>query len=249
MENNQSSNKLSLFIKKHWFQIIIVGFLLIVLMRKDFSFQINMNNPDKVEEPASHPMQNKQKQKELLTQKAEKESIKESNTGILERFGLSFIGGGNASNPKSEYSKIDEKVIGSYLKRFAQVAISESKKYGVPTSIILANSIFHSFAGTRDMAEIGNNHFAIACTSDWNGERGAYQNKCYRQYENAWTSFRDHSLFVTSGKYSNLLQYGTSDYKSWAKGLEKARYSEFSDLEKNLINIIEKHELYQLDIK
>ncbi len=219
-------------------------------MRKDFSFQINMNNPDKVEEPVFQPLEGKQKKKkELLTLKTEEQSSKNSNSGILERFGLSFIGGGTVSKPKSEFSKIDEKTIGSYLKRFAHVAISERKKFGVPSSIILANSLFHSFAGTRELAQSGHNHFAISCSPDWNGDSENFRNKCYRKYENAWTSFRDHSLFVTSGKYFNLLQYGTTDYKSWAKGIDKAGFSEFLDLEKNLIEIIEKYELYHLDVQ
>jgi len=247
MEKKTSSENIALYIKKHWFQFIIVSFLLFVLVRKDFSFQFNMNNPDNVEHPSTTPNENKQKRQELITQKkTDKESTK-SKPGILDRFGISFIGGGTTSNPKSEYSKMDEATSESYLKRFAHVAISERKKYGVPSSIILANGLLHSFAGSRDMAQLGHNHFAISCSSDWNGPNGNYQNNCYRHYENAWTSFRDHSLFVTSGKYAKLLQLGTTDYKAWAKGLEKNGFSEFSGLEKNLVEIIEKFELYHLD--
>lgn len=249
MENNLKSNNLTLYIKKYWFQIIIVGFLLFVLMRKDFSFQVNLNNPNNMDYPASRPVENKPKHKELLTEKSTNEPAKESNGGILDRFGLSFIGGGTSSKPKSEFPEIDEKVIESYIKRFAQLAVSERKKYGVPSSIILANALFHGFAGTRDMAQTGNNHFAIACSSDWSGASNNYQNKCYRHYENAWTSFRDHSLFVTTGKYSNLLQFGSTDYKSWAKGLQKEGFSEFDDLEKNLLDIIQKYELHRLDFQ
>ena len=207
-----------------------------------------MNNPDNVEEPSVEPLESNQKhKKELLTQQAEKQTKTKEKQGVLDRFGLSFIGGGTASKPKSELPNIDQKTIESYLKRFAHVAISERKKYGVPSSIILANALFHSFAGTRDMAQIGHNHFAIACSPEWSGNEAEFQNKCYRRYENAWTSFRDHSLFVTSGKYANLLQLGTTDYKSWANALEKYKFSEFSDLAKNLIEIIEKYELYHLD--
>ena len=246
MEKTNHSNNIIQYAKRHWFQLIIISFMLIVLMRKDFSFQINMNNPDNVEEPSSKPVENKQKNKKLITQK---EAETDSDSGILDRFSLAFIGGGTTSLSKSEFSKIDEKTIQSYLKRFAHVAISERKKYGVPSSIILANALYHGFAGTRDMAQNGNNHFAIACSSDWNGANGNYQNKCYRQYENAWTSYRDHSLFTTTGRYSYLVNLGPTDYKSWARGLEKNGFSEFPDLEKNLIEIIEKYELFHLDFQ
>lgn len=249
MENNLKSNNLTLYIKKYWFQIIIVGFLLFVLKRKDFSFQFNMNNPNNVDYPSSQPVEKKQKHKELLTEKSANEPSKTSENGILERFGLSFIGGESSSKPKSEFPELDGKMIDAYIKRFAQLAVSERKKYGIPSSIILANALFHSFAGARDIAQTGNNHFAISCTSDWQGASNSYQNKCYRHYENAWTSFRDHSLFVTTGKYSNLLQFGPTDYKSWAKGLESEGFSEFDDLEKNLLDIIEKYELHRLDFQ
>ena len=189
----------------------------------------------------------KQKNKELLTQKVEDKKVEQQKPGLLDRFGLSFIGGGVASAPKSELSTIDEKTVEAYLKRFAHVAISERKKYGVPSSIILANGLFHSFAGSRDIAQSGNNHFGIKCSSDWQGDKLTFQNHCYRIYENAWMSFRDHSLFVTSGQNSDLLQLGPIDYKSWANELDKIGFSEFPDLAENLIAIIEKYDLSQLD--
>jgi len=35
----------------------------------------------------------------------------------------------------------------AYLKRFARVAIAERKKFGLPSSLILAVSLLHSTAG------------------------------------------------------------------------------------------------------
>lgn len=249
MEKRSQSKGFTTYLKKYWFQIILTVFLLLVLSRKDFSFQVNLNNPGSMKEPNISVVESKQKPKELLTQKDEKVAKGDSSSGILDRFGLSFIGGGNASKTKSEYGSVAETVVEAYINRFAQVAISERKKYGVPSSIILANAIFHSFAGTRDLAQGAYNHFAISCSADWAGDRKTYQSKCYRNYENAWTSFRDHSLFVTSGKYSGLVQLGQTDYKSWAKELEKRGFSEFDDLEKNLRGIIEKYNLGQLDLQ
>lgn len=249
MEKRSQSKGFTTNLKKYWFQIILTGFLLLVLSRKDFSFQINLNNPDGLEVPTASAIDSKPKPKELLTQKDEKNVKSDNGSGILDRFGLSFIGGGNASKTKSEYGSVAETAVELYINRFAQVAISERKKYGVPSSIILANAIFHSFAGTRDLAQGAYNHFAISCSEDWSGDRKTYQNKCYRHYENAWTSFRDHSLFVTSGKYSDMVQLGQTDYKSWAKELEKRGFSEFDDLAKNLTIIIEKYNLEQLDLQ
>ena len=247
MENSNNSQNILHYFKKNWFQVTIICFLLFVLVRKDFSFQFNMNNPDNVEQPTKKSVEHKNKQTELLTQKSSDNKVESNKSGILDRFGLSFIGGGVAATPKSEFRKADERTVEAYLKRFAHVAISERKKYGVPSSIILANGLYHSFAGSRDITQSGNNHFGIKCSSDWQGDQVSFQNECYRIYENAWMSFRDHSLFVTSGKYSKLIELGQTDYKSWAKALEKSGFSEFSDLEKNLIEIIEKYELFHLD--
>ena len=242
---------ISAYLKKHWFQILMIGFALFIFTKRDFSFEFNMNNPNKTEQQGEPSSSNtKSKKKQIITQKKDAETVTKANAGFLDRFNIPFIGSGSTSSKaEPELSAIDEKVIESYLKRFAQVAISERKKYGVPSSIILANALYHGFAGKRDMAQQGNNHFAIKCEGDWQGESGTYHEDCYRHYENAWTSFRDHSLYVTSGKFAHLRQLESTDYKSWARELEKADFSEFPKLEKNLIEIIEKYGLHQLDFQ
>lgn len=236
------------YLKKYWFQLSIICIVLYVLSNKDFSFQFNVNSPD---QENTEELQNKaqekgtKKERELLTAKGSQPQVAKSEASFFSK--IPFIGGGSStSHTKSELPKIEEQVVESYLKRFAHVAINERKKYGVPASIILANALFHSYAGKRELAVAGNNHFAIGCT-DWNGERGSYSGKCYRHYENAWTSFRDHSLYLTSGKYAKFRQLGTTDYQSWAKHLEAEGFSEVDDLEDNLIQLIEKYSLDQLD--
>ncbi len=237
------------YAKKYWFQLSLVAIVLYVLGSKDLSFQFNINDPA-MENSTEHPekaQHHKNKAKDLITANRKNPEIAKSEAGIFSK--IPFIGSGNNSRHKSELPKIDESIVHSYIKRFAHVAISERKKYGVPSSIIVANALFHSYAGKRDISLSGNNHFAITCTNDWNGARGTYAGNCYRHYENAWTSFRDHSLFVTSGSYSKLRQLSSTDYKGWAKELEKAGFSEFGDLEDNLIDLIEKYELHQLDFQ
>ncbi|MFT7606395.1 MAG: flagellum-specific peptidoglycan hydrolase FlgJ, partial [Saprospiraceae bacterium] len=220
MENTSTIN-LTFYLKKYWFQLSLVTIVLYVILSKDLSFQFNINNPDienSIELP-NNVQQPGKKEKELFTQKSSNPEVVKSEAGFFSS--IPFIGSGSSSaKKKSELPQIEAFVIDSYLKRFANVAISERKKYGVPASIILANALFHSYAGKRDMAQSGNNHFAIPCTTDWNGPNDTYTGMCYRHYENAWTSFRDHSLFVTSGKYAKLRQLGSTDYKGWAKNLE-----------------------------
>ena len=74
------------------------------------------------------------------------------------------------------------------------------------------------------------------------------ENDCYRRYEKAWTSFRDHSVFVTSGKFSDLRRCGETNFKDWAKGLERLGYpSTGGHLADDLIKIIETYQLERLD--
>ncbi len=100
------------------------------------------------------------------------------------------------------------------------------------------------------MAQEGNNHFAIPCASDWSGSKGMYQGKCYRHYDNAWSSFRDHSTYLTSGRFPVLEKLDKQDFRAWAEGLEETGYSKSSrHLARSLIEVIENHQLYDLDSK
>jgi len=246
MQKNLDIN-ITAYLKRYWFQLALITIVLYVMSSKDFSFQFNVNNPDiESREVVPGKAQKGKKEKELLTANKKQKKVAKSEAGFFSK--IPFIGGGTTSvKKKSELPEIDEATVIAYVKRFAQVVINERKKYGVPSSIIIANALFHGYAGNRDMARSGNNHFAIPCTEDWSGDNGTYGGACYRHYENAWTSFRDHSLFVTSGEYASLRQLGSTDYKAWAKNLEAKRFSEFDDLEKNLIKLIEEYGLDQLD--
>lgn len=134
--------------------------------------------------------------------------------------------------------------IKSFIKRFVHVAINEQKKYGVPVSITLANSLLNADVGKRKMTKRSNNYFAIPCTDKWSGKK-LEADHCYRAYESAWSSFRDHSLFLT--KELKLSSLYDEDYKAWAKALEASGKFDIKDLEKNLIKVIEQLELYRFD--
>ena len=144
--------------------------------------------------------------------------------------------------------EIDEWTIKSYIERFSQVAITEQERFQIPASIILANGIFNSFAGQGEITLKGNNHFGIQCTSDWKGASMKQGGRCYRKYASAWESFRDHSHYLNQGKFKSLKQFEITDYKSWAKGLEKLKYGEQHKMSYQLIQLIEQYKLYQFDL-
>ncbi len=145
---------------------------------------------------------------------------------------------------RTEFFDQNANDIKSFIKRFVHVAINEQKKYGVPASITLANSLVNSDVGKRKMTKRSNNYFAIPCTDKWEGKK-VDADACYRSYESAWSSFRDHSIFLT--KELKLSSLYDENYKAWAKALQASDKFDIKDLEKNLIKVIEQLELYRFD--
>ncbi len=242
------------FVLKNWYKLGILAFLLYIFFQKDLSFEINLNAPTQTKEeipqqmpPNYNPIK---KEREKYTELKPATSIADNSSGSIDRFDLSpFSSSPKTINLLADLSRVDQDCKIKYLKRFSQVAVSERKKFGIPSSIILANALLQSASGKRDMAKKGNNQFAIPCESNWRGEKGNYSNGCYRHYENAWSSFRDHSIYITSGKFKSLRQLSHTDYKSWAEGLENAGYANSEGLAQNLVQVIEQYALFELDKK
>ena len=145
-----------------------------------------------------------------------------------------------------------DRKIKAYIRRFKDVAIVESKKYGIPASIKMAQAIVESDAGQSGLAKRNHNHFGIKCFS-----RTCRKGHCsnfgddshkdfFRIYGSAWESWRAHSKMIVSGRYKPLLKYG-NDYRKWARGLKKLGYATAKHYEQTLVDIIETYHLQTLD--
>ncbi len=143
-----------------------------------------------------------------------------------------------------EWSAADRE---AFVKRFAHVAVGEKQKYGIPASLILANGLLVSQAGKQDLARRANNFFALPCTPSWRGDRLEYDGSCFRAYENAWTSFRDNSIYLTEGALSDLPPLESDDYRGWARALEAAGFYPEGVHARQVIDLIEKARLYLHD--
>lgn len=145
-----------------------------------------------------------------------------------------------------------EKAVLDYIEKYKDFAMLEMQEYKIPASITLAQGILESGRGTSELARKGNNHFGIKCHNDWKGKR-MYKtddapNECFRVYNNASESYRDHSKFLAEGtRYAFLFELKITDYKGWAKGLKKAGYATFPAYANVLINLIENYDLTQYD--
>ena len=139
-----------------------------------------------------------------------------------------------------------------YIEKFSDQAVKEMHRAGVPASITLAQGILESSDGNSALAKYANNHFGIKCHAGWTGETFIMdddaQNECFRKYNSALESYRDHSEFLsTRSRYASLFELKTTDYKAWAHGLKKAGYATNPKYATILIQIIETYELYKYD--
>jgi len=138
-----------------------------------------------------------------------------------------------------------------YINTWKDLSISEMKRSGIPASITLAQGLLESANGNSRLAVVANNHFGIKCHG-WEGEEIYHDDdkkgECFRKYKNARESFIDHTDFlVTRSRYAFLFNYKSTDYKNWAKGLQKAGYATDPKYPQKLIDLIERYKLNQYD--
>lgn len=138
-----------------------------------------------------------------------------------------------------------------YIDIYKDIAIEEMHKSGIPASITLAQGILESESGNSTLAIRGNNHFGIKC-HNWTGKTihkdDDARNECFRKYNSAEESYRDHTSFLKDkSRYSFLFDYSSTDYKKWAHGLKKAGYATNPSYPQLLIKLIEDYKLYNYD--
>lgn len=135
----------------------------------------------------------------------------------------------------------------SYIDQWKQTALEQQKQYGIPASITIAQGLLESGAGQSELAINAKNHFGIKCTSDWLGGSYYYDDdhrgECFRVYNNAAESYKDHSLFLRRDRYAALFELDIADYRRWANGLKACGYATDPSYATKLIAIIEDYSL------
>ncbi len=139
-----------------------------------------------------------------------------------------------------------------YIDSFKQAAMQEMRVHGVPASITLGQGILESASGNSKLSKECNNHFGIKCRKNWNGKfclaDDDAKDECFRGYETAIESYRDHSLFLKgSSRYAPLFELNPTDYEGWANGLREAGYATNPAYGTILSNIIRKYRLTLYD--
>jgi LysM repeat protein len=124
---------------------------------------------------------------------------------------------------------------------------------GVPAAITLAQGILESNAGQCTLTQQSNNHFGIKCKADWVGNIVYHdddiKHECFRRYNSAEDSYRDHSDFLKNRpNYASLFDLDITDYESWAYGLKAAGYATNPAYATSLITTIEKYNLEDITL-
>jgi len=180
-----------------------------------------------------------------------KDKIAKNRKNMRRVFGLLccllFLAG-QAGAQKADYNTL----VNGYIEKYRDIAVKEMMVYRIPASITLAQGIHESDAGRSSLATQANNHFGIKCHKEWFGKTfykdDDAPNECFRKYDNAIESFRDHSYFLTQrDRYKGLFDLDVNDYKGWANGLQAAGYATNPSYAKKLIQTIESFSLYRFD--
>lgn len=146
------------------------------------------------------------------------------------------------------------KVYEEYIQKYQYIAVQHRQKYKIPASITLAQGLLESGAGQSPLTKRSNNHFGIKCHRGWRGGRiyakDDSPNDCFRKYKKAEESFEDHALFLVNGaRYDHLFRLSPTDYKGWARGLQKSGYATDRAYANKLIKLINDYQLYRFDKK
>lgn len=148
--------------------------------------------------------------------------------------------------------EVTSPAIVSYIETYAELAIQEMDRTGIPAAIKIAQGILETDAGRSELVQQSNNHFGIKCKTSWTGEKVYHDDdatgECFRKYTSASDSYADHSDYLKSQpRYAFLFNYDLNDYKSWAWGLKKAGYATNPIYAQTLIKFIETYNLNSLN--
>ena len=143
----------------------------------------------------------------------------------------------------------------SYADQYAEAAMEQMKRYGIPASVTLAQGMLESSNGESELSRLGNNHFGIKATASWLKNGGEYliytddkPNEKFCKYSSVADSYEHHSKFLANNKrYAKCFQLSPDDYKGWTKGIAKAGYASGMGYAAHLQDIIERNGLQKYD--
>ncbi len=212
------------FVKKRWFSLALVLLLLAAILRKNIRFQTD---------DVSKPPATETREKYTDVASAPKATA--------------LLNVGDHGAATVHFPGVDEAATVAFLKRFAQVAVTEQEKFGMPASVLLAAAYVNSFGGQRTCAVEANNYLATRCSADWSGPEMEVSGGCFQKYETAWESIRDFSAIHSRKEWYVALKRETKDWKKWVKALAAHRATDVENAQAEMVRVIEEYRLFELD--
>lgn len=224
---SRQADHLGNWVQENWFRLLIIALLTLILLRKDVSLQLNLQNGNQAQSNAMW--------------------VQPGSYSPLAAVEEEVVTKAPVLNAKKERQR-------AYVERFADVAKQEMNRFGIPASITLGQGLLETNAGQSPLATTNNNHFGLKCFSR-NCTKGHCSNfsddshkDFFRIFASAWESFRAHSLLLVNGeRYQPLFRLPKTDYKGWAKGLGNAGYATDKEYARKLVRLIEELELDEYD--
>ena len=130
-----------------------------------------------------------------------------------------------------------------YADKYAEYAMEQMRRYGIPASVTLAQGILESSNGQSELARKENNHFGIKATHS-----DDKPNEKFCSYDNVGDSYEHHSRFLKeNSRYAECFNLRPDDYKGWTEGIAKAGYATGGNYAGTLQKIIEQNGLDKYD--
>jgi flagellum-specific peptidoglycan hydrolase FlgJ len=210
--------------------VLICILLLLVFNRElDIRFQFNPSSP-----PGA-----------IATSHATKPETNRSLSGFTSWVKQYWPDWGKVS--PGEGKALSTEKIDKFVRSHGHISVAERRKYGVSSSVLVATALLLSEAGEGAVVKGAHNYFLLPCTEDWKGATFMIGDRCLRKYDQAWTSFRDFSFFLTTGKNFQLRELAPTDYEAWARSIGKMDFHGIPGMEDQLLQLIRKYNLYVLD--
>lgn len=129
-----------------------------------------------------------------------------------------------------------------YIDNYAEYAMEQMRRYGIPASITLAQGIIESADGKSTLANTANNHFGVK--GSFNGNYVLADddkpNEKFKKYDNVGQSYEDHSKVLTNQRYQRFVKnLAPDDYKGWASGIQKGGYASSKAYVSTVVSVIE----------
>lgn len=137
-----------------------------------------------------------------------------------------------------------------YIEQYAEYAMEQMRKYGIPASVTLAQGIIESANGKSTLSQTANNHFGVKGTYNGSYVLAADDkpNEKFKKYDNVGQSYEDHSKVLMSKRYQQYVgNLSPDDYKGWASGIFKGGYATDKRYVSTIVGVIEGAGLHKYD--